>query len=200
MNICAIVPVKKLSRSKLRLAKSLNPNERQDLTIKMLRHVLKIVTKSINEVLVIGSDEEIKRISTEYEVTFEKDKTSSLNGAIDQGIRKCIKNKHDAILLVAGDLPLLSNQDLKRLINSIYDESVVICPSKDCGTNTLFLRPPKAIPVHFGVNSLEKHLKEAVNRNRKFRLFWSLGFSFDVDVPEDLQLLKIFKKKNSMLT
>lgn len=200
MNVCAIVPVKKLSRSKLRLAKSLNPNERQDLTIKMLRHVLKIVTKSINEVLVIGSDEEIKRISTEYEVTFEKDKTSSLNGAIDQAIRKCIKNKHDAILLVAGDLPLLSNQDLKRLINSIYDESVVICPSKDCGTNTLFLRPPKAIQVHFGVNSLEKHLKEAVNRNRKFRLFWSLGFSFDVDVPEDLQLLKIFKKKNSMLT
>lgn len=198
MNIGAIVPVKKLSRSKLRLTKSLNPNERQDLTIKMLRHVLKIVTKSINEVLVIGSDEEIKRISTEYEVTFEKDKTSTLNGAIDQAIRKCIKNKHDAILLVAGDLPLLSNQDLKQLINSIDDESVVICPSKDCGTNTLFLRPPRAIPVHFGVNSLKKHLKEAVNRNRKFRLFWSPGFTFDVDVPEDLQLLKILKKKNSL--
>jgi 2-phospho-L-lactate guanylyltransferase len=198
MNICAIVAVKKLSRSKLRLTKSLKPNERQDLTQKILRHVLKIVTKSIKEVLVIGSDEEIKKISSEYEVTFEKDKTSSLNGAIDQAIRKCIKNKHDAILLVAGDLPLLSNQDLKQLINSIDDESVVICPSKDCGTNTLFLRPPKAIPVHFGVNSLEKHLKEAVNRNRKFRIFWSLGFAFDVDVPEDLQLLKILKKKNSL--
>lgn len=199
MNICAIVPVKKLSSSKLRLAESLNSNERQDLTIKMLRHVLKIVTKSIKEVLVIGSDEEIKKISSEYKVTFEKDKTSSLNGAIDQAIRQCIKNKHDAILLVAGDLPLLSNKDLKQLISSIDDESVVICPSKDCGTNTLFLRPPRAIPVHFGVNSLEKHLKEAVNRNRKFRLFWSLGFAFDVDVPEDLKLLKNLKKKNPLL-
>ena len=199
MNVCAIVPVKKLSISKLRLTESLNSNERQDLTIKMLRHVLKIVTKSIKEVLVIGSDEEIKKISSEYKVTFEKDKTSSLNGAIDQAIRQCIKNKHDAILLVAGDLPLLSNKDLKQLINSIDDESVVICPSKDCGTNALFLCPPRAIPVHFGVNSLEKHLKEAVNRNRKFRLFWSLGFAFDVDVPEDLKLLKNLKKKNPLL-
>ena len=199
MNICAIVPVKKLSSSKLRLAESLNSNKRQDLTIKMLRHVLKIVTKSIKEVLVIGSDEEIKKIASEYKVTFEKDKKSSLNGAIDQAIRQCIKNKHDAILLVAGDLPLLSNKDLKQLINSIDDESVVICPSKDCGTNALFLCPPRAIPVHFGVNSLEKHLKEAVNRHRKFRLFWSLGFAFDVDVPEDLKLLKILKKKNPLL-
>ena len=197
MNICAIVPVKKLSRSKLRLTESLNPNERQTLTLKMLRHVLKVVTKSIREVLVIGSDKEIKKISTEYGVKFEKDKTSSLNGAINQAIRRCIKNEYDAILLVAGDLPLLSNQDLKRLINSIDNESVVICPSKDCGTNALFLHPPRAIPVHFGVNSLDKHLKEVVNRNRKFRLFWSLGFAFDVDVPEDLQLLKILKKKNT---
>ena len=197
MNICAIVPVKKLSRSKLRLKKSLDPTERQDLTLKMLKHVLNVVTKSINEVLVIGSDEEIKKISTEYDVIFEKDKTSSLNGAIDQAIRKSIKHKHDAILLVAGDLPLLSNQDLKRLINSIDDESVVICPSKDCGTNALFLHPPRAIKVHFGINSLEKHLREAVNRNRNFRLFWSLGFAFDVDMPEDLQLLKILKKKSA---
>jgi 2-phospho-L-lactate guanylyltransferase len=199
MNICAIVPVKKLSRSKLRLAESLNSNERQDLTIKMLRHVLKIVTKSIKEVLVIGSDEEIKKISSEYKVTFEKDKKASLNGAIDQAIRQCIKNKHESILLIAGDLPLLSNKDLKQLINSIDDESVVICPSKDCGTNALFLRPPRAIPLHFGVNSFEKHLKEAVNRNRKFCLFWSLGFAFDVDVPEDLKLLKNLRKKNPLL-
>jgi 2-phospho-L-lactate guanylyltransferase len=195
MNICAIVPVKKLSRSKLRLEKSLNPKKRQDLTLKMLRHVLSVITKSIKKVIVIGSDEEIKKISTEYDVTFEKDKTSSLNGAIDQAIRKCMKNKYDAILLVAADLPLLSNQDLKRLIHSINDESVVICPSKDCGTNALFLHPPRAMPVNFGVNSLEKHLKEAVKRKRKFHLFWSLGFAFDVDVPEDLKLLKILKKK-----
>jgi 2-phospho-L-lactate guanylyltransferase len=199
MNICAIVPVKKLSRSKLRLTKSLKPNERQDLSQKMLRHVLKIVTKSIKKVLVVGSDEEIKKLCSEYKVTFVKDETSSLNGAIDQAIRRCMKNKHDAILVIAGDLPLLSNQDLKRLIDSIDDESVVICPSKDCGTNSLFLRPPRAIKVHFGVNSLEKHLKEAVKKNRKFRLFWSLGFAFDVDVPEDLQLLKILKKKNPMV-
>ncbi|WP_455369649.1 2-phospho-L-lactate guanylyltransferase [[Eubacterium] cellulosolvens] len=196
MNVCAIVPVKKLSLSKLRLTESLTPHERQDLTLKMLKHVLKVVTKSIKEVLVIGSDEEIKKISKEYGAKFEKDKTSSLNRAIDQAIRKCIKKEHDAILLVAADLPLLSNKDLKQLINSINDESVIICPSKDCGTNTLFLRPPRTIPVHFGINSLEKHLKEAIKKNRKFRLFWSLGFAFDIDVPEDLRLLKILTKKN----
>ena len=195
MNICAIVPVKKLSRSKLRLTESLNQKERQDLTLKMLKHVLSVVTKSIKEILVIGSDEEIKKISTKYGAKFEKDKASSLNGAINQAIRKCVKNKHDAILLVAGDLPLLSNKDLKRLIDSIDDESVVICPSKDCGTNTLFLRPPRTIAIHFGINSLEKHLKEAIKKNRKFRLFWSLGFAFDVDVVEDLKLLKILTKK-----
>ena len=195
MNICAIIPVKKLSKSKSRLAESLNQDERQDLTLKMLKHVLKVVTKSIKEVLVIGTDKEIKKVSTELGAHFVKDKTSSLNSAINQAISKCIKNKHDAILLVAGDLPLLSNEDLKRLINSIDDKSIVICPSKDCGTNALFLRPPRTIAVHFGINSLEKHLKEAIKKNRKFQLFWSLGFAFDVDMPEDLRLLKILKNK-----
>ena len=198
MNVCAIVPVKKLSRSKLRLAESLTRDERQELTLKMLRHVLKVVTKSIKEVLVIGTDEEIKKVSTELGAHFVKDKTASLNRAINQAIGKCIKNKHDSVLLVAGDLPLLSNEDLKRLINSINDKSVVICPSKDCGTNALFLRPPRTISVHFGNNSLEKHLKEAIKKNRTFQLFWSLGFAFDVDMPEDLQILQISENKNSL--
>ena len=111
MNICAIIPVKKLSKSKLRLAESLNQDERQDLTLKMLKHVLKVVTKSIKEVLVIGTDKEIKKVSTELGAHFVKDKTSSLNSAINQAISKCIKNKHDAILYLLEKMKKIKDEN-----------------------------------------------------------------------------------------
>jgi len=194
MRICAIVPVKRLSESKTRLASSLSLVERQDLTLRMLRHILGIVVKLFDEVVIVGLDEEVKKVSRDYSASFMLDKSTSLNQALNQAINRCTQKNFEAVFIVAADLPILSGKEVKRFLASTSDESVVIFPSKDCGTNALFLRPPKAIPARFGPNSLARHLREAMARNRKFKLYWSPGFSFDIDSPRDLQTFESFKE------
>jgi len=193
VRLSVIIPVKNLSSSKARLAPSLGLKERRGLTVKMIRHVLSTLNKSIGEVLVIGSDDEVRAISEEYNVLFELDKDTSLNGAIVQAIDRCVRSGSDAVLLIAADLPLLSYYEVERLIDNTEGEAVVICPSKDCGTNALFLHPPKTMPVSFGANSFTRHLRMAMERGRRFKVFWSPGFSFDIDTPEDLKMLNALR-------
>jgi len=194
MNICAIVPVKRLSRSKTRLAPSLNTVERRDLTLRMLQRVLAILAKLFDQVVVVGSDEEVKRVSEDYDVSFEWDRSTSLNQAVSQAINRCVRSRADAVFVVAADLPMISIAEVKRFLANIGDESVVICASKDCGTNALLMRPPGAIQARFGSNSLVRHLREAAARGRKFKVYWSPGFMFDIDSARDLQLLESLKK------
>jgi 2-phospho-L-lactate guanylyltransferase len=189
VRLCVIIPVKNLSSSKARLAASLSLRERKDLTVKMLRHVLSILNKSIGEVLIIGSDDEVRAVSRECNVLFELDKATSLNSAVVQAVGRCVRSGSDAVLLMAADLPLLSYSELENLLENTEGEAVVICPSKDCGTNALFLRPPRTMPVSFGANSFARHLRMALERGRRFKVFWSPGFSFDIDTPEDLKML-----------
>ena len=189
MRTCAIVPVKRLLHSKARLAPSLNPDERKDLTLKMLGHVLSELTRWVGQAIVVGSDEEVRKVGENSGALFEVDQTSSLNSAVTQAISRCMAKGFDSVLVIAADLPLLSSRELKNMMNNTADESIVICPSKDCGTNALFLRPPRSIPVRFGPGSLTGHLKEAIGSGRKFKLYWSPGLAFDLDTDADLHTL-----------
>lgn len=175
--------------SKARLATLLDPAERRDLTLKMLSHVLDALTELNGRVIVIGSDNEVRKVSQNRGSLFELDQTNSLNGAISQAISRCIAERFDSVLVVAADLPFLSTHELKKMIDSIGAESIVICPSKDCGTNALFLRPPRSMPMRFGPRSLVRHLKEAMRSGRKFKLYWSPGLAFDLDRVADFRIL-----------
>ena len=190
MRTCAIVPVKRLLHSKARLAPSMNPGERRDLTLKMLRHVLSELTGWIGQAIVVGSDEEVRKVAESSGALFELDQASSLNSAVTQAISRCMAEGFDSVLVIAADLPLLSCHELKNMLNNTADESIVICPSKDCGTNALLLRPPRSIPVRFGSRSLTGHLNETMRSGRRFKLYWSLGLTFDLDTAADLQMLR----------
>ncbi|MEM2942459.1 MAG: 2-phospho-L-lactate guanylyltransferase [Candidatus Bathyarchaeia archaeon] len=190
MQPCAIIPVKRLAYSKARLSPSLGPSERRDLTLKMLRHVLDVVTDVAGGVVVTGSDREVEEASKEFGASFELDQSNSLNRAIRQAIRRCVVRGFDSVLVVAADLPLLSACELKKMMDDTGGASIVICPSKDCGTNALYLCPPGSIQVSFGRRSLISHLKSAMSSGRGFKLYWSPGLAFDVDTVADLKLLR----------
>lgn len=55
------------------------------------------------------------------------------------------------------------------------------------GTNALYLRPPDAIGLHFGDDSLAKFRREAESRGVRFVLHESGAMALDLDEPSDLQ-------------
>ena len=63
-NVIAIVPMKRLSDGKSRLARSLTSEQRAELTLGMLRRVLVALTgASIDLVWVVGGDQRVRNVA-----------------------------------------------------------------------------------------------------------------------------------------
>jgi 2-phospho-L-lactate guanylyltransferase len=65
---------------------------------------------------------------------------------------------------------------------------VAIAPDRaGTGTNGLALRPPDAIPFHFGAGSRAAHAAAAEAANVPLTVVERPGLAFDLDTPEDLR-------------
>ena len=58
------------------------------------------------------------------------------------------------------------------------------------GTNALYLRPPHAINLHFGGDSLALFRHDAETRNVRFLVHHSTEMALDLDEPDDLERLR----------
>jgi 2-phospho-L-lactate guanylyltransferase (CobY/MobA/RfbA family) len=58
------------------------------------------------------------------------------------------------------------------------------------GTNALYLRPPDAIALHFGDDSLSKFRRESEARGVPFAVHHSDAMALDLDEPADLARLR----------
>jgi 2-phospho-L-lactate guanylyltransferase len=187
-NVFAIVPVKGLDMSKMRLSSVLSPEKRKALTKAMLENVLGTLKKStVNEVLVVSSDSSVRGIANQYHFSFIYPKETGLNLSLREAVDWCRKKNADSVLILPADIPLVSSDDISRLLDLGRDEStVVLSPSLDGGTNVLFLRPPNVIPVCFGPNSFSQHIKKALEKDTTLKFYTSRGIMLDVDSEEDL--------------
>ena len=62
---------------------------------------------------------------------------------------------------------------------------IIIAPSRDGGTNALFLQPAQAIPFAFGRGSFVRHQRLAEDAGIPVRIVESASLLFDIDLPED---------------
>lgn len=185
----AIVPVKATATSKKRLATLLSPRERANLTICMLTDVLKAIESSeVEQTVVISSDVTIQKTAHTFNATYLPEKQPGLNVALEQATHWLTSKHVDSILILPSDIPLVSAEDITKIIGLGFEEkSVVLSSSHDGGTNALLKKPPDLMPVLFGTNSFERHIKEALARNIKPKIYESPRIRMDIDSAEDLK-------------
>jgi 2-phospho-L-lactate guanylyltransferase len=95
------------------------------------------------------------------------------------------------LLMIAGDLPLLTSSALDRLIAAAPERGVVLAPDRQSvGTNALLCSPPDVIPPCFGPNSFRRHVELAERAGVPVSVVDAPTLTFDVDVPEDLGRLR----------
>ncbi len=192
MKAYAVVPVKHLSSSKSRLATILTPEDRKRLTLVMLEDVLTAIRNSaIQGTIVVGSDLCVCELATNTGVTFINEKARGLNPAIGDSIKCCMQRGADSVLVLPADIPLISSTDIERIIELAgnAESIVVVSPSKNWGTNALYLRPPNLIPVSYGFGSFKRHIRHARVRGIPVKVYYSFSVAFDIDSQEDLQEL-----------
>ncbi len=195
MTIWAIVPVKPLRRGKSRLAERLNENERAELNRQLLSHTLETLEKTpeIHGVLVISRDPKALAIAHDFHArTILEDSSTHLNTALERATAVAKMYTATSILILPADLPLISHEDIQKLLKSAagHQRVVVITPDRHKnGTNALFFSPLGLISYRYGKGSFDLHCKQALEAGAHLQICELPSIELDLDLPEDLELI-----------
>lgn len=189
MRIWAVIPIKALNKVKNRLASILSVDERRKLVIKLFEHTLQELAnwEILEGILVISSDPFFNNYAAQYGFEFLYEKfPNGLNGSIQMAAEHLDSKGVEAILVIHGDLPLVSQKELNRLVAAAPDFGVLIAPDRHHkGTNVLWAAPPMIIPFAYGCESFQKHQELANNLKCPLVVFQSEPLGLDIDFPDD---------------
>ena len=198
MTLWAIVPVKPLRRGKSRLAGALSEDERTNLNRSLLQNTLKTLSelKEVEEVLVISRDPHALTIARNYGArTVREDGQPELNTALKRATVVAQVYATGAVLILPADLPLITAEDVRALIERAGEPpSVVIAPDRHgTGTNALLISPSGLIEYDFGENSFQRHCQRAKEAGARLEIVNLPSLGLDLDLPEDLELARQFE-------
>jgi 2-phospho-L-lactate guanylyltransferase len=186
--------IKDFSSAKQRLQPALDPRSRRALARKNARLAVSAASAG-DHVLVVAGSEEVAALATKWgaEVLLEP-WPEGQNVAAKRGINRAMEAGAGAVLVLSSDLPLVTADAVRELLQAAArHESPVALAAPAVGrggTNALYLRPPDAIGLHFGDDSLAKFGSEAKTKGVAFVLNQSDAMALDVDEPEDLARLR----------
>ena len=182
----------------------------------------------ITRVLVISRDPEVWRLARLYKArVVEESQPYGLNSAVAHAYGLAAGGGADAVLILPVDLPLLTTADINLVLDAGLGDGhengsggvtamefvpslapptnpqqplMAICSDRrGDGTNGLLLRPSLEFNFHYGGNSLNEHIKEALERNFLVRLVNATGLQFDLDTEEDWQLFQKNAQSKSVI-
>jgi 2-phospho-L-lactate guanylyltransferase len=192
MSTFAVVPVKSLLKSKTRLSNFFTFQERSLFTLAMLQDVLNALKSSkVDKTVVVSTDLTVERFVKNFGITFLRETQKGLNQALNQATKWCVRNAAEWVLVLPGDVPLITSKDINQLVKLALNNSVVISPSRNGGTNALLQTPPGVISPCFGSDSFKKHISKALAKHVRTKIYVSSNVMLDIDSEKDLeQLLK----------
>lgn len=196
MRTVAVVPVKSLVAAKTRLAAALGPDERAALMLRTLRSILAALDQPrIAARLVVSPDEAVLRAAEAAGAQSLRQASDGLNPGLAEACAWALAQGAEALLIVLGDLPLLGSGHIAALLDlADHPGTVVLAPDRHgSGTNLLLLRPPDAIPLAFGRDSLARHRAAAQARGLRLRSYDDPATALDLDTPDDLAALAAFR-------
>jgi 2-phospho-L-lactate guanylyltransferase len=195
MTLWAIVPVKPLRRGKSRLSGTLSEDERTELNRMLLEHTLTTLSelKEVEQVLVVSRDPHALKIAHNHGArTVREDGQPHLNTALTRASVIAQVYATRGVLVLPADLPLISREDILALIDkAVTPPVVVIAPDRrGKGTNALLMSPAGLIEFDFGEGSFARHCERARKVGARLEIVELPTLSLDLDLPEDLELVK----------
>ncbi len=188
-----LIPVKSLASSKSRLASLLSAGQRARFSKFMLEDMLECLNsvKEINSINIVSCESAIEAIAIRFQANFirtEEDKGYSEDALF--GIEQLVLDDNQAVAIIPADIPQLSPKDVAALARK-HSSGLSICPAiADSGTNALVFNLPLTIPLLFGIDSLARYQRLALERNIPLQVAEIDSFARDIDRPADLNWLK----------
>ena len=188
--IPVVIPAKPLDVALQRLSGVLDKSERRALQAAMLSDVLSAATAFSDRVVIVTSDELVGALARQHGalVAPDSEPAAGINAAVARGI---VAVGTQGVLVVMGDLPCATVEDLRQVSLAHPGGRCVVCAvSRDgTGTNAMLLHPPTVIATAFGSDSLARHVAAAEIADVESTLVTAPGLMLDVDTPDDLAAL-----------
>lgn len=190
----AIVPLKSPESAKSRLRGVLDDELRRKLFFAMGAHVVRTLraTAGVDGVSVTTSSAEVAAMAAALgaHVDLQRDDGGTAQACLHALAR--LDPAIPSVLMISGDLPLLSSDALEPLI-ALAAVAPVIAAVADRhrrGTNALLCAPPHLIEPAFGVDSFRRHGELASARGVALRSVECAQIAFDIDTADDLDALR----------
>jgi 2-phospho-L-lactate guanylyltransferase len=177
--------------AKRRLAPALSARECRHLVSTMLSDVLAVLAGStgVSGILVVSSDPAVADLARSFGARCLTDHSDEgLLSACAGASAHLSGEGADGVMVVPGDLPLLSPDDIARVAAAAgVSPAVVLSPDRnDSGTNLVAMRPAGAVPYLFGENSFSLHVSAARERGIEPAVIRSRTLGLDIDTRDDL--------------
>jgi 2-phospho-L-lactate guanylyltransferase len=189
MHYNALIPVKSLTLAKSRLADHLILEQRQNLVLDMLHHVLRVLLASecFTQISVVSPDARILELARAWKAQALIEEVTGHNEALHAAATRELQAGTEALLTISADLPLLHVDDIHALLELSEQHDIVLAASRDgTGTNALLAHPPLALPYLFGPHSLQRYETRAKHQNLNCTVWHSIGLALDIDTIDDL--------------
>jgi 2-phospho-L-lactate guanylyltransferase len=185
----AVLPVKSFPKAKSRTA--LDDPQRTALAENMMSDVLAALTQveALAEILVVTREPLAIDAAARFGATVVDDpQEAGHNPAALLGIAAA--RGADRVLLVPGDCPWLDAEEVGRLLAEAGPGVTIVPDRHGTGTNALVLDPPDVMAPSFGEGSCARHAALARSAGARVRIVAVPSLAFDVDTPDDLNLLR----------
>lgn len=193
-----LLPLKEFAAAKQRLAGILSAAERAQLFEAMVEDVLQVLTQHslISRIAICSRDQAARWLASYYGVEFIDESelpAFDLNEAVNLAANKIFSSGENDLLVVHGDLPLLSSADITSFLSAHNNDeqmAFTIAPDRrGTGTNLLAWRGLPQFTTHYGENSFQHHCAEARALNIEPVICNLSGACCDIDEPDDLSML-----------
>lgn len=194
LNTWVVVLVKDFDSAKQRLIPALDAPSRRVLARGNAERAMLASAAGDHRVVVAGS-EEVADLAREMGVeAIVEPRQEGQNVAAARGIAYAVESGAEAVLLLSSDLPLVTAAAVSEVLAAGAHMEAPVAVAVPAvgrgGTNALYLRPPDAVTLHFGSESLAKFRHEAEDRGVNFSVHHSDEMALDLDEPSDLARLR----------
>lgn len=190
-----LLPLKTFAAAKQRLSGVLAASERAQFFVAMVEDVLRVLTQqcALKQIAICSRDPAARWLANYYGVEFideNKLPANDLNSAVNLAAQRCFARGTDDILVVHGDLPLLSGDDLAAFLRAHQNgKAMAITIASDRrgrGSNLLAWRGTPQFRTQYGVDSFQQHCAQAHALNIEPTLCDLTGARCDIDELDDL--------------
>jgi 2-phospho-L-lactate guanylyltransferase len=189
----AVIPAKSFKGAKQRLAGLLHPEERRQLAQAMLSDTLTACAGAtlLDGYGVVTCDATVAEVAARFdaEVIWEP-RAGGHSQAVSFALRTCQQRGVGSVLTMPADVPLITSADIEAIVTpDMPHQAVLLVPNRDeMGTNAMRLSPPDCLPLQFGYDSFQRHLRLAAERQLTLEVRRYPRVALDIDEPEDLIL------------